>query len=168
MRIYWFLFVKTRIPSTQGCFFAMFVWNWPSSSVVERRFLNLSMYFRYCVIMTPWKKAWPFIWTKFESPSPKTLCQVWLKSTQWSWSKRFLNFVNDFRYFVIISPWKRAWSFIWTNFDPLQPRIALHLKNLDSLHPRMLCAKKWGATTIWNLAPSISTFSCDNVAVSDF
>ena len=32
-----------------------------------------------------------------------------------------------FRYFVIISPWKRAGPFIWTNLHP-------H-------HPRMLCAK---------------------------
>ena len=37
-----------------------------------------------------------------------------------------------FRYFVFISPWKRAGPFIWTNLNPL--------------HPRMLCAKfdwKW-------------------------
>ena len=32
-----------------------------------------------------------------------------------------------FRHFVIISPWKRAGLFIWTNLNPL--------------HPRMLCAK---------------------------
>ena len=32
-----------------------------------------------------------------------------------------------FRYFVIISPWKRAGPFIWTNLNPLDPR--------------MLCAK---------------------------
>ena len=32
-----------------------------------------------------------------------------------------------FCYFVIISPWKRAGAFIWTN--------------LNLLHPRMLCAK---------------------------
>ena len=32
-----------------------------------------------------------------------------------------------FRYFLIISPWKRAGPFIWTNLNPL--------------HPRMLCAK---------------------------
>ena len=32
-----------------------------------------------------------------------------------------------FRHFVIISPWKRAGPFIWTNLNPL--------------HPRMLCAK---------------------------
>ena len=32
-----------------------------------------------------------------------------------------------FRLFLIISPWKRAGPFIWTNLNPL--------------HPRMLCAK---------------------------
>ena len=32
-----------------------------------------------------------------------------------------------FHYFVIISPWKRAGPFIWTNLNPL--------------HPMMLCAK---------------------------
>ena len=32
-----------------------------------------------------------------------------------------------FHYFVIISPWRRARPFIWTNLNPL--------------HPRMLCAK---------------------------
>ena len=32
-----------------------------------------------------------------------------------------------FRYFIIISPWKWAWPFICSN--------------LNSLHPRMLCAK---------------------------
>ena len=31
-----------------------------------------------------------------------------------------------FQYFVIISPWKRVWPFIWTNLNPI--------------HPRMLCA----------------------------
>ena len=33
----------------------------------------------------------------------------------------------SFRYGVIIYCWKRAWPFIWTNLNPL--------------HPRMLCAK---------------------------
>ena len=32
-----------------------------------------------------------------------------------------------FRYFVIISPWKRAWPFIWTHLNPV--------------HLRMFCAK---------------------------
>ena len=28
---------------------------------LRRRFFNSSMYFRYCVIISPWKGAWPFI-----------------------------------------------------------------------------------------------------------
>ena len=34
-----------------------------------------------------------------------------------------------FRFFIIISPWKRAWDFIWTNL------------NLNPLHLWMICAK---------------------------
>ena len=65
---------------------------------------------------------------KLKSPSPKdALCQIWLKLAQWFWRRRFLNLVNVFCYFVIISPWKRARPFIWTYLNPL--------------HPRMLCAK---------------------------
>ena len=64
---------------------------------------------------------------KLEFPSPKDdLCRDWLKLTQWFWRKWFLNFVNVFSLFVIFSPWKRAWPFIWTN--------------LNSLHLRILCA----------------------------
>ena len=60
---------------------------------------------------------------KLESPSPKdALCQVWLKLAQWFWIRRFY-----FRYFIIISPWKRVGPFIWTNLSP-------H-------HPKLLCAK---------------------------
>ena len=66
---------------------------------------------------------------KLEFPSPKdALCQDWLKLAQWFWRRRFLNFRKCiFAICVIISPWKRAEPFIWTNLNP-------H-------HPRMLCAK---------------------------
>ena len=50
-----------------------------------------------------------------------------------------------FHYFVIISPWKRAEPFIWTNLNPL--------------HPRMLCAK-FG----WNW-PSSSGEEDENVKI---
>ena len=136
------------------------------------------MYFRYFVIISPWERAGPFIWTnlnplhpnlhcakfggnwlrrffnfisvfslflnylpleegmalhlnKAEFPSTKdVLCQVWLKMAQWFWRRRFFDFVNVFRYFVIISPWKKAGPFIWTKLNPL--------------HPRMPCAKFGG------------------------
>ena len=46
---------------------------------------------------------------KFESPSPKdALCQVWMKIGSVVLEKKFC----QFRYFLIISPWKRAGSFI--------------------------------------------------------
>ena len=40
---------------------------------------------------------------------------------------KFRQCISSIRYFVIISPWKRAGTFVWTN--------------LNSLYPRMLCVK---------------------------
>ena len=108
---------------------------------------------------------------KLESPSFKdALCQDWMKLARGS-RKGFLNFVNIcFHYFVIISPWKIAWPFIWKNLIPLHRRIlcakfkchwlsgsgeedlmcalfvisscmALYLNKLNPLFPRMHCAK---------------------------
>ena len=65
---------------------------------------------------------------KLESLSPKyALRQVWLKLAQWSWRRGFLISSMFFRFFVIISSWKRTGPFIWRNWN--------------TLHPRMLCAK---------------------------
>ena len=66
---------------------------------------------------------------KLESLSSKDACAKidWLKLAQWFWRRRFLNFVYVFSLLRIISPWKKAGPFIWTNLNPL--------------HPRMLCAK---------------------------
>ena len=81
------------------------------------------MYFRYFVIISPWKRAGPFIWTNL-NPLPKdALCHVWLKLTQWSLKRLFLNVDKVFCSFVIISPWKRAWHFIRTNLNPLPSRM---------------------------------------------
>ena len=96
--------------------------------------------------------AWDSFWLSLLliSPSPEdALCQVWLKLAQWLWRRRYLNFrqIIYFRYFLIISPWKGAGSFIWTNLNPL--------------HPRMLCAK-FG----WNW-PSGSEEEDENVKVYD-
>ena len=71
-------------------------WNWLSGKVFKS-----SMYFRYVVIISPWKREWPL--NKPELPPSKYLCT----KLGWNWSsgsgkEDFLNF----RYFVIISPWK--------------------------------------------------------------
>ena len=56
------------------------------------------------------------------------MCQVWLKLAHWFWRRRFFKVCRCiFCYFIIISPWERAWSFIWINMNPF--------------HSRRLCAK---------------------------
>ena len=100
------------------------------SVVLEKRnFKKLSsMYFRYFVIISPWKRAGPFIWTTLNPLHPRMLCAKF----GWNWpsgsrEEDFLISSMYFRYFEIISSWKTAGSFIWTNLIPL--------------HPRMHCAK---------------------------
>ena len=86
------------------------------------------MYFHYFVIISPWKRAQPFIWTNLNPLHPRMLCAKF----GWNWpsgsgEEDFLISSMYFHYFVIISPWERAGSFSWRNLNPLQPM--------------MLCAK---------------------------
>ena len=80
----------------------------------------------------PLEKAWPFIWTNLYTFHPRMLCTKfsWYWPSGYGEEKIWIS-SNHFRYFVIIFPWKRVSPFIWTN--------------LNSLHPRMLCA-----TFNWN------------------
>ena len=46
----------------------------------------------------------------------------------WNWlsgsyQEDFLMLVSYFCYIAIISPWKRPWTFIWTNLNPRHPRL---------------------------------------------
>ena len=59
---------------------AKFSWNWPSGSA-ESDFLISSMYFLYYVIISPWKRAWPFIWTNLNPLHPRMLCAKF----GWNW-----------------------------------------------------------------------------------
>ena len=43
---------------------AKYNWYWPTGSG-EEDFKNSSMYFRYFVIISPWKRTGPFIWTNW-------------------------------------------------------------------------------------------------------
>ena len=86
------------------------------------------MYFRCSLIISPWKRVEPFIWTNLNPLHPRMLCAKF----GWNWlsgsrEEDFQISSMYFNYFVIISPCKRAVPFIWTNLNPL--------------HPRMLCAK---------------------------
>ena len=116
-------------------------WNWLSGSG-EENFLISSMYFCYLVIISPWKRVVPFVWTNLNPLHTRMLCAKFGWNLP-SGSGDFLISSMYFHYFVIIPPWKRAGPFIWTNLNPL--------------HPRMLCAK-YG----WNW-PSSSGEEDENV-----
>ena len=71
---------------------------------------------------------------KLEYPSPKNaLYQVWLLLAQWFRRKRFWILLMHFCYFVIISPWKKARSFIWIPF--IQKCL---VPSLVEINPRIL------------------------------
>ena len=61
---------------------------------------------------------------KLESLSSKDACA----KIDWNWlsgsgEEDFFISSMYFRYFVIISPWKRVVPFVWTNLNPLHPRM---------------------------------------------
>ena len=61
---------KLRSPSLS---FAKFDWNWPSGSG-EEDFLISSIYFHYFVIISPWQRAVPFIWTNLNPLHSRMFC----------------------------------------------------------------------------------------------
>ena len=61
-----------------GC--AKFNWNWPSGSG-EDDFSYLLMYFHNFEIISPWKRAGPFIWTNLNPLYPRMLCAKF----GWNW-----------------------------------------------------------------------------------
>ena len=58
--IYWFFICRNLNPLHPRMLCAKFGWNWLSGSG-EDDFLISSMYFHYFVIISPWKRAEPFI-----------------------------------------------------------------------------------------------------------
>ena len=94
-----------------------------------RRFFNFDNVFSLFHNYLPLEKERALHLNKLESSSPKdALCQVWLKLAQWFWRRNFftINFDNVFSLFH--------------NYLPLKKGGALHLNQLESLSPKMLCA----------------------------
>jgi hypothetical protein len=92
--------------------------------VLEKKifFLIFSVFLLFCFYL-PLDMGYP-LHLKLITPSLNDdLCQVWLKLAKWFWSRRFLNNPPHFCIFVIISPLKKAWPFIWTNLNSLHPRM---------------------------------------------
>ena len=92
---------------------AMFGWNLPSGSGEKHFFIISSMYFRYFVIIFPWKRVGPFIWTNFNTfefteesfvPSLFEIGPMVLEEKIFSFSSMY------FRYFCNDLPLEKEWG----------------------------------------------------------
>ena len=133
LRIKWSLFEKILVFFTQGCL----VSSWTESGSGEEDFKTCFMYFNHFIIIFSWTRVWPFIWTNLNPLHPRMLLPSWLKLAQGFWRRRFINFSMYFCLFIIISPWKKIWSFIWTNLNSSHSRI-LKVSSLGDIGPVVL------------------------------
>ena len=123
-------FEETWIPFIQGCFVLRLIEI--SSVVLEKRiFIISSMYFRYFVIISAWKRVGPFIWTNLHPLHPlecfvPSLVEI---GPQWFLRRRFFNFVNVFS--------------LIRNYLPLEKGGALHLNKLKSPTPKDALCQVW-------------------------
>ena len=67
---------------------AKFGWDWPSRSG-EDFFKILSVYFRYFVIISPWKGRGPLFQQTWIPSHKDALFQVWLKLAYWIWRRQW-------------------------------------------------------------------------------
>ena len=120
MRIEWFFIWYNLNPHHPRMLCAKFAWNWPSGSGEEHFFKISLMYFRYFIIISPWKRWGPSFeqtWFPFTEgcivPSFVEIGQVVLE-------KNIFKFCQCiFCYFIIISPSKKARPFIWVNLSSI-------------------------------------------------
>ena len=125
MRMKWFFFEKKLNSLHPRMLCAKFGWNW-SSDCGEKYFFISSMYVRYFVIISPWKRAGPLIWIKLNLLHTRLLCAKFCWNLLCgSGEEEFLILLMYFRFFGIISPWKRAGPFIWTKLNPFTRRCIL-------------------------------------------
>ena len=114
----------------------MFVRNKPNDSGED--FSVLSMYFRYFVIISPWKRARPFIWTILNSPYTKDdLCLVWLKFTPVVLEKNIFKF--------------RKWIFVTSLLSALGKGWGLHLNKLEYPYSKDALCQVWLKLAQWFL-----------------
>mgnify|MGYP003684193043 CR=1 FL=1 len=83
------------------------------------------MYFHNFLIISPWKREWPFIWTNLNPLQPRCSGDIW----------RFFNFVNVFSLF--------------RNYLPLEEGRALHLNKTESPSPKDALCQVWLKLTMW-------------------
>ena len=102
----------------------------------KKIFLILSIYFRYFVIISPWKRVGPFIWTNLNLLHPRILCTKF----GWNWpsgsgEEDFFNFINLFLLFL--------------NYLPLEKGGALYLNKLEFPSPKDTLCQVWLKLAQW-------------------
>ena len=95
-----------------------FAWNWPNGSG-EKDFKFLTMYIPYFVIIFPWKRVGPFIWTNLNSLHPRKLCV----KVGWNWphgsGENFLKFcqcmfaTSLLQMYIPLGGWGPSFEQIW-------------------------------------------------------
>ena len=86
---------------------------------LRKQFKSLKTY-DYIIKLIKKKTSWELIGASFEGcflPSLEKIGSMFLEK------RIFFILSMHFRYFVIISPWKRVGPFIWTNLNPFHPRM---------------------------------------------
>ena len=69
--------------------YAKFAWNWPSSYGEEDLLISL-IYFCYFIIISPWKRAGPFIWAILNPFHLRMICAKFgCNWAQWFWRRRW-------------------------------------------------------------------------------
>ena len=116
---------RLKIPLTRNAL--CHVWlKWPCGSA-EDFWKMLSMYFRYFFIISPLKRAWPFIWTNVNPLYPSMLC------AKFGWNWPYGSREDLFKYCECI--------FSISLLSPHGKRRDPSFEQINPLYPRMLCAK---------------------------
>ena len=121
LRIEWSLFGKPWVSMTKDALCQ--VWLKLATWFRRRRLLNFINVFSLFRNYLPMENSMVFICTNLNPLHPRMLCAMF----GWNWlsgsgEEEYLIYSMHFRVFVIISPWKRVWPFIWINYNPLNPR----------------------------------------------
>ena len=93
------------------------------------------MYFRYFVIISPWKRAVPFIWTNSNLFIQGCFVPILVENGSVILEKKFFHFVNVFTLF--------------RNYLPLEKGGALHLNKLESPSLRNTLCQVWLKLAQW-------------------
>ena len=130
-----FHFNKLKSPSPKDVLCQ--VWNWLSGSGGEDLFIT-SMYFRYFEILSPWKRAGPFICTNLYTLYPMMLCTKFLRN--WPSGSGGEDFFK-----IILS----MYFCYFLNYLHLGKYVTLHLNKLEFPLPKNALYQVWLVLAEW-------------------